>query len=104
MGWKRMLGKIVDSISNSCNLGIEDLGTRTNRGLVFTKDISFINAEPRDCPLLPSVYTIILSVLCCRKLRCSVVAVGLSFLDMEYWIGVATLIAGSDESNCAGWY
>jgi hypothetical protein len=40
MGWKRVLGKIVDSISNSYNLGVEDLGTRTNRELVFAKDIS----------------------------------------------------------------
>jgi hypothetical protein len=31
-----------------------------------------------------------------------VVAVGLSFLDMENWIGVAKLIAGSDGSNCGG--
>jgi hypothetical protein len=33
-----------------------------------------------------------------------VIAVGLSFLDMEYWIGVAKLIAGSDGSNCGGCY
>jgi hypothetical protein len=39
MGWKKALGKIVDGISNSFNLGIEDLGTRTNKELVFTKDI-----------------------------------------------------------------
>jgi hypothetical protein len=31
-----------------------------------------------------------------------VVAVGLSFLDMEYWIGVGTWIAGSDGSNYGG--
>jgi hypothetical protein len=51
MGWKRVLGKIVDSISNSCSLGVEDFGTRTNRELVFS------------CSLLPSVYTIMEALL-----------------------------------------
>jgi hypothetical protein len=31
-----------------------------------------------------------------------VVAVGLSFLNVEYWIGMAKLIAGGNESNCRG--
>jgi hypothetical protein len=42
MGWERVLGKVVDSINNSYNLCVKDLGTRANRELVFTKDISFI--------------------------------------------------------------